>query len=316
MTEEDSHTTFILDFGKMDIKELESKHLLSHLNKNLELHNLILQELNNRKFSHIYLDTLDREQEWLIQDWKTYDASKMTDQVLLDDHRIVSAWLITLRTGKRFESPQFKDQSLDEQIEIVSDLEEEIHAEMEDRGFKIDSLELVFRNLEVQKRGANPSVKIEYSKEYSFVLHRHYGDQIKSHFDLRWKITDTHKQEMNIYKDPTRARVGEKIFARFKNIADEDPKNLAMWMVTEGDHLLRRIGPLETYIDCLDSGTLDIIGFSDNFISMKINGKFLKGYFVARKDKNGWSFIRTNTAMKEPLLSSETINESDSDRHD
>jgi hypothetical protein len=166
--EEDTQKTFVLDFEKMEVKELESKHLLSHLNKNLELHNLVLQELVRRKLSHIYLDTMDREQEWLIQDYKTYDPEKMSDQVLLDDHRIVSAWLVTLKTGKRFESPQFKDLSLEEQLKVVSDLEDKIHEEMKRRGFKVDTA--------VDPRDITPKflegISDSQVKDIDFVLHK------------------------------------------------------------------------------------------------------------------------------------------------
>jgi hypothetical protein len=106
-------------------------HAHSHLVQDMDLHNLIDKEFMNRKMSHPYLDFLDRIQEFLIQDWKTYNAKELMKtphgrKVILDDHRIVHAWWHLLETGKRMISPQFKDHSLTEQKEIVKGLHNQI----------------------------------------------------------------------------------------------------------------------------------------------------------------------------------------------
>lgn len=106
-------------------------HAHSHLVQDMDLHNMIDKEFMNRKMSHPYLDFLDRIQEFLIQDWKTYNAKELIKtphgrKVVLDDHRIVHAWWHLLQSGKKMVSPQFKDYSLTEQKEIVRGLHNQI----------------------------------------------------------------------------------------------------------------------------------------------------------------------------------------------
>jgi hypothetical protein len=106
-------------------------HAHAHLVKDSELHVIITKELSDRNMIHPYLDFLDRVEEFLIQDWKTYDAMKLiqTDRgrkILLDDNRIVHAWWHLLEKGKRMMSPQFKDYTLTQQKKIVRDLHKNI----------------------------------------------------------------------------------------------------------------------------------------------------------------------------------------------
>jgi hypothetical protein len=125
-----------------------------------------------------------------------------------------------------------------------------------------------------------------------WVLHRHYWDT-KSHFDLRWKISEDHKKEFNLYGDPRQMVKGEsEIKAVFKDI-HETPSELKEWMVTEGKGLTRMVGPLETKIDVEDHGEGNIIDETPVFISMMLHGKDMKGYYTARKGEAGWFFSQS-----------------------
>jgi hypothetical protein len=106
-------------------------HAHCHFVQDLDLHDLVNKEFLDRKMSHPYLDSLDRIQDFLIQDWKTYNAKDLMKtphgrKIILDDHRIVHAWWHLLQTGKRMMSPQFKDYSLTEQKKIVKGLHDQI----------------------------------------------------------------------------------------------------------------------------------------------------------------------------------------------
>lgn len=152
----------------------------------------------------------------------------------------------------------------------------------------------------IQEEKGAPTYTLEsLSAGHEFVLHKHYGNGIKEHYDLRWKLASDHKQEMNIYKDPRKLDVGEKAFARVKDV-HEDPETLKLWMVTEGTHLFRLVGPLETYIDCLDSGILEILSQTEDEITLKIEGQKLKGMFKTSRVEGGWEFSRIeDKAQKE-----------------
>ena len=135
-------------------------------------------------------------------------------------------------------------------------------------------------------------LSMESLAKYDFVLDRHYWDK-KEHWDLRWKISDTHKQEFNLYHDPLELKEEERCRAIFKNIVESE-KELEEWMVTEGTGLVRMVGPvLETKIDVLDHGSLNVIDQDEEFISLMIHGQKLKGYYIARRDEPGWYFMKS-----------------------
>jgi hypothetical protein len=123
------------------------------------------------------------------------------------------------------------------------------------------------------------------SKDYKFVLHRHYGSDLNTHFDLRWMFDSTHKEEFNLYGDPRTMDVGSSIDARRKSFT-ESPESLALWMVTEGEHLERHVRGVDTptYIDVIDSGTLKILLENDLNIELEIDGRSLKGFFLYSKE--------------------------------
>ena len=124
---------------------IKKLHLTSHELKNYLFHKNIVKELTNRREEHEYIDFLDRVEEFLIKDWKTYDPMELIKtargkKVLLDDHRIVHAWWSLLKKGKKLQSPQFKDFSLEEQKKIVRELYEKIVAAMKVLGYKYSPL--------------------------------------------------------------------------------------------------------------------------------------------------------------------------------
>lgn len=76
--------------------------------------------------------------EELIQNWRKYNPEKISDKVLLDDHRITHIWFNWLMEHKdrKFMSSQFKDLSRKEQIKVVKELHDKIVKEMEKRKFE------------------------------------------------------------------------------------------------------------------------------------------------------------------------------------
>jgi len=126
---------------KANLKDLSFLHAYVHsLHKEFEdiwcqLHSMIALEMLNRGMYHSGETICDRVVE-LIKDWRTYDPSKIRDDVLRDDWRIVHAWMKKVcKEGKRFTSSQFKDLTLEEQKKVIKDLREKIRKEMLKRGW-------------------------------------------------------------------------------------------------------------------------------------------------------------------------------------
>lgn len=131
-----------------------------------------------------------------------------------------------------------------------------------------------------------------------FVFHRHYWDN-KMHWDIRVKLTENPKVlvEWNLWKDPLLANTGDSIPGLLKTC--NNPKD---WFMTEGQHLPRKVGSLETYVDVLDHGKIDIIENSGGFMSMKLYGDKIKGYWVLKKSPEGdWFFIKSKLPQAQSL---------------
>jgi hypothetical protein len=131
-----------------------------------------------------------------------------------------------------------------------------------------------------------------------FVLHRHYWDN-KQHWDIRVKITENPKIliEWNLWKNPLEANVGDPIPGLLKTC--NDPKN---WFMIEGQKLPRKVGSLETFVDVLDHGKIDIIEQTGGFMSMKLYGDKIKGYWVLKRSPEGdWFFIRSKLPQAQTL---------------
>ena len=144
--------------------------------------------------------------------------------------------------------------------------EEETKAQKEERSFTISISEEKIKKI---------------VHDYDFVLHRHYGEGIQTHYDLRWKISPTEKEEFNLYGDPRELKEEQQIRARHKQFKESE-ESLKAWMVIEGQHLPRRVRGVkeETYIDVEDHGTLIVEARTEDKIELLIKGETLKGHFV------------------------------------
>ena len=130
----------------------------------------------------------------------------------------------------------------------------------------------------------------------SFVLQKHYGDKINTHWDIRVSSGF----EFNIYKDPLTIAVGSSAHAVKKNISDV--KTLReKWMSIVKPHSFRLVGPLATYVDPIDRGSIEVIENTENFISMKFHGKKLSGYFVYKKANEGKGGQFEHSKLPQPL---------------
>jgi len=102
----------------------------------VNLHVLVVKELKKRGYKHIPYDKLDEDSkqflEQLIKDTKNYDPSKLSDNVLLDDHRIVHAWWASIQKGKKLYHPDGSEITKEE----IRRLHSLIVKELGKRGFK------------------------------------------------------------------------------------------------------------------------------------------------------------------------------------
>jgi len=176
-------------------ESLEILHTLSHAYfKELgdiacRSHFYVANEMLDRGLKHINRTICDQVVE-LIRNYKTYDPSKVPDKVLLDDNRIVHAWISRLEKGLRFNSDQFKDLSLEEQKKVIYKLKEEIEKEMIKRGFKIsekdsdkDKIDLSPKSIfeEINPSEIDPSYVIDLSDDELIALYRKIHDMAKEH---------------------------------------------------------------------------------------------------------------------------------------
>jgi hypothetical protein len=122
---------------------------------------------------------------------------------------------------------------------------------------------------------------------------------VKQHWDIRVKLTENPKIliEWNLWKNPLEANVGDPIPGLLKTC--NDPKN---WFMIEGQKLPRKVGSLETFVDVLDHGKIDIIEQTGGFMSMKLYGDKIKGYWVLKRSPEGdWFFIRSKLPQAQTL---------------
>lgn len=134
----------------------------------------------------------------------------------------------------------------------------------------------------------------------SFVLDKHWfpEDDPEYHYDLRWRIGDNpYLEEFNLYDNILAAGVEEPVKAvRKKCNIDVDE-----WMkVKEPGTRLKAYG-VWSKVETIDSGELAIIEDSPNFMSMKIRGRKLRGYFIARKEDGTWILMRSKLPGEDKL---------------
>lgn len=209
------------DIKALPTGRVKKLHILSHELKSLKLHEKVVKELTNRKEEHEYIDFLDRVQEFLIQDWKTYDPmelikTKRGRKVLLDDHRIVHAWWSILKKGKRLESEQFKDYSLEEQKKIVRELWEKIVKAMKVLGYRYKPLEETSEELKFDPQ----TIKRENLEEIDDVFVKKLKDDELIGLDKRLhelykeigKVTEPlHNAHVFVWKEMFKRRIEHEI---------------------------------------------------------------------------------------------------------
>jgi len=128
--------------------------------------------------------------------------------------------------------------------------------------------------------------------EIPFVLHLHcVGDKNNCHWDIRFK-KNGYLDEFNLYGDIRELKEGQEVEAHRKTCYEPEE-----WFVKEGKEVLRRIGPLDTWITVLDVGTARIIEDNPDFMSMYLNSKYFKNaFFIAKKVEGegykNWIFRR------------------------
>jgi len=117
-----------------------------------------------------------------------------------------------------------------------------------------------------------------------FVYHKHIiGDRY--HFDLRYvKEGDNVVNEYNLHEDLREKDIEEPVQVVKKTCSD------ISWMHIKKPREVRYVGPLKTIVEPIDEGDMLIIEENPDFISYKLNGKILKGYYIAKKTPEGWIF--------------------------
>jgi len=124
----------------------------------------------------------------------------------------------------------------------------------------------------------------EVSKESAaFVLQKHSWDN-NSHFDIRLDEDKEFLTEWSLRKNPAEFEKDELEEVLPKKCWDKT------WMTTEGK---KKVGNVDTYIEKLDEGTVDIIEDTQNFRSFRFHGEKLKGIWNLRNTGKGWIFQRS-----------------------
>jgi len=114
--------------------------------------------------------------------------------------------------------------------------------------------------------------------QHEFVLHEHVIRD-KPHWDIRIRLSSDKAVEFNLYSNPLEAKLEEPIRAVKKYCYDPD-----LWMIKSGTGIHRKVGRLDTIVNVLDSGSVNIIEDTDQFMSMDFKGSKLKGYYILKVD--------------------------------
>ncbi len=112
--------------------------------------------------------------EMLIAEPKDYKPSNVEDRVLLDDHRILHAWMASLKAGKDLKS----DTGTKITKELVKGLHDKVIKEMNKRNMKHDSPMELMENLELKEK-----------RDRKFVLQHHIRGG-SEHIDFRYERGD------------------------------------------------------------------------------------------------------------------------------
>jgi hypothetical protein len=135
-----------------------------------------------------------------------------------------------------------------------------------------------------------------------FVLQRHgipEDDSYRWHYDLRWDTGKGYIEEFNLYGNP----LEEEVIPAVRKTC-RDPT----WMEIE-EPTKRKVGEIWTLVEPVDGGKITVIEDSENFISMFLSGVALTGYWVAKKDEEGWKLIKSK--LPRPVKLEEELAEGD-----
>jgi len=199
-------------------------------------------------------------------------------------------------------------------VEIDSRTENGI--EIIDLKFKGKKLKGKWRLIQEEKGASTFSFEKlnEQLGKITFVLQRHWiprkgivkSPKFPEDFVHHWDIRLSSGIEWNLYKNPTKVAVEEPIRARKKQYS---PEKIKPWMEISKPHKFMLVGPLPTYVDPLDKGKVEIFNMSPTFISMKLHGSKLKGYFIWKKTETDQVFMKSKLPKTEEKSDNDEIEE-------
>lgn len=186
----------------------------------------------------------------------------------------LTAKMTILDSGKAVVDPEFTEKE-GQQLKIIflgKKMKGEWTLNQEEKGSEIFTLEHSERMSEL----------VSGKPEGHFVYDMHWWDDRK-HWDIRYRAGDFF-EEFNLADDLLHE--GSPVTAVRKKMWDPE------WLKVKPKGTIMKVGDLETNVQTLDSGGITIIENTPIFVSMKLSGRRLKGYFTAKKDpeSDGWVF--------------------------
>jgi len=157
----------------------------------------------------------------------------------------------------------------------------------------------------VQEEKKAPTYSFEKLSEalvgQTFVLQRHWiplktGAKYPKGYGHHWDIRFSNGTELNLYKNPIEAEVKEEIKVKRKTVTLD---KIRPWMKIKKEHTRMMVGPLVTFVDPMDAGKADFFELTPTFISLKLHGKILNGYFVWKKTEGKQFFMRAKLPKTE-----------------
>jgi len=158
--------------------------------------------------------------------------------------------------------------------------------------------------LKQEEKGADVYIFEKLSAQVSmaqgvFVLDKHYWPETSKeyHLDLRFKLPEwDYLKEFNIWEakgvdDLKKLEVPYP--ARLKECSDLE------WLKVKKTGTRMKAYGKWSIAETIDHGSIEIIEDSPRFMSFNINGKKLKGYYIARKADGLWQFMKSK--LPKPL---------------
>jgi len=123
-----------------------------------------------------------------------------------------------------------------------------------------------------------------------FVLHKHYGEGIKTHWDIRI-LAEGRLLEFNIYKNPMEMDKNEEALAGRKYCED------LSWFIVEGQGIEKIVNDLVTKIDVLDRGSAEVLSNDDLQATFILEGGHFQGHY--QWSKHSGTIKRLSTSVEE-----------------